>query len=578
MSKMKKVLSMALVVTLTAGIAISGTMAYLTSQDSDVNVMTLGNVEIEQHEYQRVQNDDGTYPTKTFDGKNSYVLEAFEQGKALLPIVGDPSLSSEDSAYAGWDETATVRMSQVYSYGGMDVFAGKNAQDKFVTVENTGKTDAYVRTLVAIEIGSTDGSLIGNSYHMTWKSTDFDTTTSKVIDPLYITIDGNNYMLYEYIYAGVQLDDGSWRHENGVLPAGDISYPNLSQVYIKSAATNEDVEAIDGNGNGMLDILVFSQAVQAAGFESAEKALDSAFGDITTTNHPWVDDEAKFEAPEMVNNEISLDADYYLWDQSFFTSYDATEPYSINGNGHTVNLVATEIVDWGEKGNMPENGTVFATANGANVTVSDITFTGSSQAIMAGYYQTSTGSSNYNTVFNNVNFEDIEATGSGVYICSALMTYGNTTLNNCNITGTTISALYADEEDELSLYDLAVVNYTDTTINGGKIGSIYAWPQATITVNGAEIDTMYIGAFNKGSVTIKSGSTVGSIIANYFYDSSSENVQLTIESGATVDILDLSIVTDASKCNITVQNGANVGKIIANGNEYDSIDDWMNAK
>lgn len=575
MSKMKKVLSMALVVTLTAGIAISGTMAYLTSQDSDVNVMTLGNVKIAQHEYQRVTSVDGKYVTGEIGGQNSYMLEAFEQGKALLPIVGDPS-SPDGYQYAGWDNT-TVRMSQVGSYGGMQVFAGKNAQDKFVTVENTGKTDAYVRTLVAIEIGSTDGSLIGNSYHKTWKSTDFDTTTSKVTDPLYITIDDNNYMLYEYIYAGARLDDGSWRHENGVLPAGDTSYPNLSQVYLKSEATNEDVEAIDGNCNGMLDILVFSQAVQAAGFESAEKALDAAFGDITQNNHPWIDGEAKFEAPEMVNNEISLDADYYLWDQSFFTSYDATEPYSINGNGHTVNLVATEIVDWGEKGNMPENGTVFATANGATVTVSDITFTGSSQAIMAGYYRTSTGSSNYNTVFNNVNFEDIEATGSGAYICSALMTYGTTILNNCNITGTTISALYADEEDELSLYDLAVVNYTDTTINGGKIGSIYAWPQATITVNGAEIDTMYIGAFNKGSVTIKSGSTVGSIIANYFYDSSSKNVQLTIESGATVDILDLSIVTDASKCNITVQDGANVGKIIANGNEYDSIDDWMNA-
>ena len=51
---MKKVLSMLLVVALTAGIAITGTVAYLTSENSDVNVMTMGKVSIVQHEYERV--------------------------------------------------------------------------------------------------------------------------------------------------------------------------------------------------------------------------------------------------------------------------------------------------------------------------------------------------------------------------------------------------------------------------------------------------------------------------------------------------------------------------------------------
>ena len=125
---------------LTASVAISATVAYLQDEDSDVNVMTLGNVKIEQHEYQRVVNADG-YATGTVDDQTSYKLEAFEQGKPLLPIVGDPNEPGDSPAYAGFDSTI-VRMTQVDSYGSMQVFAGKNAQDKFVTVENTGKSDA----------------------------------------------------------------------------------------------------------------------------------------------------------------------------------------------------------------------------------------------------------------------------------------------------------------------------------------------------------------------------------------------------------------------------------------------------
>lgn len=272
---MKKKILTTLSVVLVLGLAALGILAYLQSEDSDVNVMTLGNVDIEQHEYQRVENADGTYKTDTIDGQNSYVLEDFEQAKPLLPIVGDPSLSGDDPGYAGWDST-TVRMSQVDSYGGMQVFAGKNAQDKFVTVKNTGKSDAYVRTLVAIEVGSTDGSLIGTSYHNTWTNTNED--------PIPVEIDGNKYNVYEYVYAGGQLSDGSWRHGNGILPAGDTSYPNLSQVYLKSIATNEDMEAIDGNGNGMLDILVLSQAVQVGGFENAAVALTAGFGEANSAN------------------------------------------------------------------------------------------------------------------------------------------------------------------------------------------------------------------------------------------------------------------------------------------------------
>ncbi|MBQ3611134.1 MAG: hypothetical protein IJA01_02575 [Firmicutes bacterium] len=267
---MKKKLLTTLSVVLILGLAALGILAYLTDTDSDVNVMTLGNVSIEQTEYQRVV-ENGEYKTATIDGQNSYVLEKFDQDKALLPS----AINTTTWEGWDWDTTTTVRMTQVGSYGGMQVFKeASNAQDKFVVVKNTGKTDAYVRTLVAIEVGSTDGSLIGTSYHQTW------TKTVPAVGT--VAIDGNNYYVFEYVYNGA---DGV-RHEGGILPAGDTAYPNLSQVYIKSAATNEDMVKLDGNGNGKLDILVLSQAGQVEGFETvgAASALDTMFGETTVDN------------------------------------------------------------------------------------------------------------------------------------------------------------------------------------------------------------------------------------------------------------------------------------------------------
>jgi len=269
---MKKKLLTTLSVVLILGLAALGILAYLTDTDSDVNVMTLGNVDIEQYEYQRVV-ENGEYKTATIDEQKSYVLEDFEQGKALLPS------AINTTTWEGWDwDTTPVRMTQVDSYGGMQVFkSASNAQDKFVVVENTGKTDAYVRTLVAIEVGSGNPALIGTSYHQTWTKTDPAVGT--------VAIDENNYYVYEYVYAGAKNDDDTWlRHANGVLPAGDTAYPNLSQVYIKSAATNEDCAALDGNGNGTLDILVLSQAVQAEGFADAAEALKAGFGEVNEAN------------------------------------------------------------------------------------------------------------------------------------------------------------------------------------------------------------------------------------------------------------------------------------------------------
>ena len=465
---MKKLLTLLLTVALTATAAIGGTLAYLQSEDKDVNVMTLGNVEIDQHEYQRAENEDGTYKTDTVDGKESYVLEEFEQRKPLLPIVGDPSTGA-----AGWD-TTTVRMSQVDSYGGMDVFAGKNAQDKFVTVENTGKTDAYVRTLVAIEVGSTDGTLIGTSYHSTWTSTDMGI----------IEIDGNNYMVTEYAYNGGELSDGTWRHEGGVLPVGKTSYPNLSQVYLKSAATNEDMVAIDGNKNGTLDILVLSQAVQVAGFGTAAEAFNETFpyGENNANVAGWFVKDGENAVPK---NEVTINNAEKLT-EALDGYNEITLENGISGNNFAVTEGSNVTVNLNDKELKAQE---YIRNNG----VAEIKNGTVNSGNASNYGVISAAGSK--TTLDNVT---INSQGGGIGATDGAQVVFNS--GSVDVSSTSTSARY-------NVY--AVGEGTVVTINGGefsfskelnqKRAYIYAGAGATVEVKGG----------NFGSASSRSGYTEG---------------------------------------------------------------------
>ena len=140
MTKFKKVLMMGASYALVATLAIGGTLAYLQSEDSDVNVMTLGNVEIEQVEQERDENGN---------------LDEFHPNKPAYPAVGpvewdDEKLEVNDGEYKVFTDEL------------------KNVVDKIVTVKNTGKFDAYIRTVIAIEAPEYDkNDLIHINYNFT---------------------------------------------------------------------------------------------------------------------------------------------------------------------------------------------------------------------------------------------------------------------------------------------------------------------------------------------------------------------------------------------------------------------------
>lgn len=247
MKKFKKFSLSILSLVLVAVLSVAGTLAYLQDKDEDVNVMTLGNVKIDQQEYERILGEDGK-PTTT--------IQEFTQDKPLYPYVGQ----------LGWAE-GEQNWDQISAPGKFKMFSMENVQDKIVFVKNTGRSDAYVRTWFALEMGELDSQRMWDIIGINVDNTNY--TWSE--EQFYVEIDGNKYLVMSATY-------------NHVLAPNEYTHASLAQVYLRNDATNEDVEKLDGNNNDRYDILVFSQAVQTKGFENAETALNEAFG----TEHPWV--------------------------------------------------------------------------------------------------------------------------------------------------------------------------------------------------------------------------------------------------------------------------------------------------
>ncbi len=244
----KKLLAMCLVVALAATAVIGGTLAYFTDTDTETNTFTAGGVKIDLIEQQVGENG----------------LEPFEQDQVLMPIVG--SAQGEKDQY------------------GQPV--AENYIDKIATIENKGKSDAYVRAYFAIPSALDDGydtfnaglnvlhfnfgnnngvSTFGNEWN--WKN---ESGTWKYYET---EIDGVKYNVYYADYTKI-------------LAAGATTEQFISGVYLDS-----HVDMVDGNyvdtrdPQADISILagdvkcpVMAVAVQAAGFDNADAAVEAAFG------------------------------------------------------------------------------------------------------------------------------------------------------------------------------------------------------------------------------------------------------------------------------------------------------------
>lgn len=227
MSK-RKILLLAVAVSLAAVLVAGSTLAYFTDTDAAKNVLTAGNVSIVQNETDR-------------SGR------AYEGEHALYPVTGT---DVENTRYG------ELRLAE------------QNYVDKIVTVTNDGRGDAYVRTLFAFQLLETSDGLVSP------------------FDMLYIAhTEGMEGKGIEWINTPVELDGRTYRvgvfyyGEDSHLAPGETTEPSLLQVALDSSVTNAEAALFTD-----YNILVVTQASQTPGFTDAKTALDTAFGAVETAD------------------------------------------------------------------------------------------------------------------------------------------------------------------------------------------------------------------------------------------------------------------------------------------------------
>lgn len=317
MSKLKKILLMGVSYALIAALAIGGTLAYLQDSDEAVNVMTLGNVSIEQIEQERDAN-----------GK----LVPFTQAKPAYPAVGPIDWADELIDVNGTEcKVFTPEL--------------KNVVDKIVTINNVGKTDAFVRTIVALEAPGYDPQdLIHINYN------DIGVTMSA---PLTTEIKGVEYVIFTFTYTEA-------------LAAGAKSAPSLIQLFLDKDADNEFCAKF----GTAWEVLTLSQGVQAAGFADAQTALNAGFGEVNAANAAkW------FGADELEFPALVEDAD------EFWSAVNSGEKDIIVNNANDIVVNAEHDA---KGANMTFNGGTVTTANKdytgiahcGEITYNNVTFNG----------------------------------------------------------------------------------------------------------------------------------------------------------------------------------------------------------
>lgn len=278
MTKRTLLLLVALVSAL--ALAATGTLAYLTDTDNDVNVMTLGNVSIEQIELKRAEGV--AHNATAVEGS----LIPFQNDQPLYPAypVTSDAYTAEPTDMFVWGPYVTADNDQNQAANGLwndQKLVG--VMDKFVFVKNTGDADCYFRTWIAFECpeGIDLGEASQGAELMCNVNAGYEGKTP--VGFADIEVDGvtKRYEVFCLVYA----------RENGVLPAGETARPSLLQVVLTHNATNEDMELLGDT----YEVLTFSQACQTENFPDAKTALDNAFGEATIENLPWTEAVSRYD-------------------------------------------------------------------------------------------------------------------------------------------------------------------------------------------------------------------------------------------------------------------------------------------
>ena len=250
----KKILAFAMVFALAAVAVVGGSLAYFTDEDETENTFAVGNVNISMIEQQRNE-------------QNPDMLSPYVDGSTLIPVVENekesPVITNGDN-----DETNDVALPSEANYA--------NYIDKIVRVSNTGKSQAYVRAFIAIP-SSIDAFTLDGGLHL---SLGESKSWEDLIPAGTATINSIKYNVYSRINSEVVE---SWTTTSpaycGIYLDKDVDADENGNLIINGNAVGRSTYTVEGK----VVIPVFAQAIQVAGFDTA----DEAFAASGLTSNPW---------------------------------------------------------------------------------------------------------------------------------------------------------------------------------------------------------------------------------------------------------------------------------------------------
>ena len=231
----KKLFTLMLVIMLLSIAVVGGSLAWFTDEDEVTNTFTVGSVEVK-------------------------INEDFDEPDTMLPIVNHENPARDP-----------------------------NYVKKVVSIENTGKNNAYLRTWIAVPRELADEYLaldLNLGQRSGWNEVRHNRD--------WIV---GEYELYCYYNANVLVPkDKTPALLNGVYlkPHTDVqANPNNNGV-LEFCMWNPRTNAFVFSGfpaygsERPVEVVVITQAVQAEGFNNALEALNQAFGMPSETNNPFV--------------------------------------------------------------------------------------------------------------------------------------------------------------------------------------------------------------------------------------------------------------------------------------------------
>lgn len=246
----KKILALCLCVALVA-VAVAGvTMAYFTDTDSATNTFTMGSVEIKLLESKLHRTGQDSF-IKLSDEELAQRVKA--SGMSNIPdnwdVFTDDAIKADAANYATYLEE-----------NGQNLVPGQYVA-KCVYLENTGKSDAYVRIRVLINSAITcthDMYTSAAQQANSGKPAEFNMTQTQE------TRNGVTYDVLTFTRVAP-------------LEAGKMTEWNVfNHTGLQTSVTSEQVSALIESGaigeDGSYDIIVEADAIQAEGFDDAAAA------------------------------------------------------------------------------------------------------------------------------------------------------------------------------------------------------------------------------------------------------------------------------------------------------------------